>query len=143
MEKNYNYLKTLYSNFRDFQLHEGLYVEDYAPPGNSIFLYPAETEYNPYDFQEIQTFEIDFFIYEQNFTIGIVDEIINIYKRELIGKKRFNPELVIAEDYDFNQKVRKGKKANIKEVLYYYEQFSPDSLIKSGRKINDKYKKGK
>lgn len=66
-----------------------------------------------------------------------------IYKRELIGKKRFNPELVIAEDYDFNQKVRKGKKANIKEVLYYYEQFSPDSLIKSGRKINDKYKKGK
>lgn len=66
-----------------------------------------------------------------------------IYKRELIGNTRFNPELVIAEDYDFNQKVRKGKKANIKEVLYYYEQFSPDSLVKSGRKINDKYKKGK
>lgn len=66
-----------------------------------------------------------------------------IYKRELIGNTRFNPELVIAEDYDFNQKVRKGKKANIKEVLYYYEQWSPDSLVKSGRKINDKYKKGK
>lgn len=65
-----------------------------------------------------------------------------IYKRELIGNTRFNPELVIAEDYDFNQKVRKGKKANITEVLYYYEQFSPDSLVKSGRKINDKYKKG-
>lgn len=65
-----------------------------------------------------------------------------IYKKELIGNTRFNPELVIAEDYDFNQKVRKGKKANITEVLYYYEQFSPDSLIKSGRKINDKYKKG-
>lgn len=85
MEKNYNYLKSLYSNFRDFQLHEGLYVEDYAPPENSIFLYPAETEYNPYDFQEIQTFEIDFFIYEQNFTIGMVDEIINILKNSKIG----------------------------------------------------------
>lgn len=65
-----------------------------------------------------------------------------IYKKELIGNTRFNPELVIAEDYDFNQKVRKGKKANIKEVLYYYDQWSPDSLVKSGRKINDKYKKG-
>lgn len=65
-----------------------------------------------------------------------------IYKKELIGNTRFNPELVIAEDYDFNQKVRRGKKANITEVLYYYEQFSPDSLVKSGRKINNKYKKG-
>lgn len=65
-----------------------------------------------------------------------------IYKKELIGNTRFNPELVIAEDYDFNKRVRKGKKANITEILYYYEQFSPDSLIKSGRKINDKYKKG-
>ena len=64
------------------------------------------------------------------------------YKKELIGNTRFNPELVIAEDYDFNQKVRKGKKANITEVLYYYDQWSPDSLVKSGRKINDKYKKG-
>lgn len=65
-----------------------------------------------------------------------------IYKKELIGNTRFNPELVIAEDYQFNKKVRRGKKANITEVLYYYEQFSPDSLVKSGRKINDKYKKG-
>lgn len=65
-----------------------------------------------------------------------------IYKKSLIGNIRFNPELVIAEDYQFNKKVRRGKKANITEVLYYYEQFSPDSLIKSGRKINDKYLKG-
>lgn len=65
-----------------------------------------------------------------------------IYKKSLIGNIRFNPKLVIAEDYQFNKKVRRGKKANITEVLYYYEQFSPDSLIKSGRKINDKYKKG-
>ena len=64
------------------------------------------------------------------------------FKKSLIGNIRFNPKLVIAEDYQFNKKVKKGKKANITEVLYYYEQFSPDSLIKSGRKINDKYKKG-
>ena len=43
-----------------------------------------------------------------------------IYKKELIGKERFNPELIIAEDYDFNKRVRKGKKANIVKVLYYY-----------------------
>lgn len=63
-----------------------------------------------------------------------------IYKRELIGNIRFNPRLRIAEDYEFNQKVRKGKKANITEILYYYEQFSPDSLVNSGITYNDKYK---
>ena len=55
-----------------------------------------------------------------------------IYKRDLIGDVRFDKELRIAEDYKFNQEVRKGKRANIKEVLYYYEQFSPDSLVNSG-----------
>lgn len=63
-----------------------------------------------------------------------------IYKRELIGDTRFNPKLRIAEDYEFNKKVRKGKKANITEILYYYEQFSPDSLVNSGITYNDKYK---
>lgn len=62
-----------------------------------------------------------------------------IYKRELIGNIRFNPKLRIAEDYEFNKLVRKGKKANITEVLYYYEQFSPDSLVKSGITYNEKY----
>lgn len=62
-----------------------------------------------------------------------------IYKRELIGNIRFNPKLRIAEDYEFNKLVRKGKKANITEVLYYYEQFSPDSLVNSGITYNEKY----
>ena len=63
-----------------------------------------------------------------------------IYKKEIIGNIRFNPRLRIAEDYEFNKQVRKGKKANITEILYYYEQFSPDSLVNSGITYNDKYK---
>lgn len=55
-----------------------------------------------------------------------------IYKRDLIGDVRFDKELRIAEDYKFNQEVRKGKRANITDILYYYEQFSPDSLVNSG-----------
>lgn len=47
-----------------------------------------------------------------------------IYKRDLIGNERFNPNLRIAEDYDFNIRVRKGKKANIEKVLYYYNETS-------------------
>lgn len=47
-----------------------------------------------------------------------------IYKKEIIGKERFNPNLRIAEDYDFNIRVRKGKKANIEKVLYYYNETS-------------------
>lgn len=47
-----------------------------------------------------------------------------IYKKEIIGDERFNPNLRIAEDYDFNIRVRKGKKANIEKVLYYYNDTS-------------------
>lgn len=54
-----------------------------------------------------------------------------IYKRDLIGNERFSPDLVIAEDYDFNQRVRKGKRANLVEVLYYYQD-TPNSLTKRG-----------
>ena len=63
-----------------------------------------------------------------------------IYKRELIGDVRFDPKLKIAEDYNFNAQVRKGKKANITDVLYYYEEDSPDSLVNAGITYNDKYK---
>lgn len=55
-----------------------------------------------------------------------------IYKKDLIGDIRFNPELRIAEDYEFNQKVRKGKHRSIKKVLYYYNIDTPNSLIKGG-----------
>ena len=55
-----------------------------------------------------------------------------IYKRELIGNERFNEELVLAEDYDFNKRVRKGIRGNIKKVLYYYTN-NPNSLTKRNK----------
>ena len=62
-----------------------------------------------------------------------------IYKKELIGNERFKPELKMAEDYDFNQRVRKGKKANITKILYYYNETTPNSLTKQGQTYNEKY----
>lgn len=56
-----------------------------------------------------------------------------IYKRELIGNERFNPELRIAEDYDFNKRVRKGKRANIKDILYIYDMERPNSLCRPNK----------
>lgn len=63
-----------------------------------------------------------------------------IYKRELIGNHRFKPELKMAEDYCFNLEVRKGKKANITDILYYYNEDSENSLTKQGQTYNEKYK---
>lgn len=54
-----------------------------------------------------------------------------IYKREIIGDERFREDLVIAEDYDFNCRVRKGKEEIIYDVLYYYND-TPNSLMKRG-----------
>ena len=34
----------------------------------------------------------------------------------------------IAEDYDFNARVRKGKKENIIDILYFYNDNRKDSL---------------
>jgi len=71
------------------------------------------------------------------YTIRITDEPPDwnccvwdcVYKRVTIGDERFNPELKIAEDYDFNKRVKKGKKANIDKILYYYND-TPNSLLK-------------
>ena len=52
-----------------------------------------------------------------------------IYKKSIIGEERFNPDLIIWEDGEFNNRVRKGKKSNITEVLYYYND-TPNSLMK-------------
>jgi glycosyltransferase involved in cell wall biosynthesis len=52
-----------------------------------------------------------------------------IYKRETIGKERFNEQMKIAEDYDFNIRVRKGVKENITEVLYSYNNAREGSLF--------------
>ena len=43
-----------------------------------------------------------------------------IYKKELIGDIRFDETYNIGEDKVFNRKVRKGKRANIEEILYHY-----------------------
>lgn len=64
-----------------------------------------------------------------------------IYKKELIGENRFNPELKMAEDFNFNQKVRKGKKAIIPKILYYYNDLQPNSLTKQSTLFNEKYYK--
>lgn len=52
-----------------------------------------------------------------------------VYKKELIGDKRFNEKLVLAEDYDFNRKVRYGRFSNINKILYKYRN-NPNSLTK-------------
>lgn len=59
-----------------------------------------------------------------------------IYKRTLIGNKRFNKTKQISEDTDFNKEVRKGKKENIEDILYIYNSGREDSLT-------DLYSKGK
>lgn len=56
-----------------------------------------------------------------------------IYKKELIGNERFDPNLIIAEDYDFNKRVRKGTHNSITKILYYY-QFREGSLTKKEKK---------
>lgn len=84
----------------------------------------------------------------QTNTIIIVDEppkwnccVWNcIYKKDIIGEQRFNPIYKMAEDYDFNVRVRKGNKANITEILYYYNEDTPNSLCKQGDLYNKKFK---
>lgn len=63
-----------------------------------------------------------------------------IYKKDIIGNERFKPELKMAEDYDFNSRVRKGKRANITNIIYYYNEDTPNSLTKQGELYNSKYK---
>lgn len=54
-----------------------------------------------------------------------------VYSRNLIGDERFNPNLRIGEDYDFNLRVRKGESSLLERVLYYYRD-TPNSLMKRG-----------
>lgn len=56
-----------------------------------------------------------------------------VYKKSIIGEHRFREDLVLAEDYAFNQEVRKGRHSYINKVLYYYTN-NPDSLTKKDNK---------
>lgn len=61
-----------------------------------------------------------------------------LYKRELIGNKRFNPKK-LAEDKDFNLRVIEGKKENITDILYIYKERENSlmDLIKKGERTED------
>ena len=52
-----------------------------------------------------------------------------IYKKETIGNTRFREDLVIAEDYVFNQEVRKGKSRAISKVIYFYNTKNENSIM--------------
>lgn len=60
-----------------------------------------------------------------------------IYRRDLIGDERFDENRNLDEDGDFNRRVRKGKKANILDILYIYSwrerEDSLSSLYASGK----------
>jgi glycosyltransferase involved in cell wall biosynthesis len=43
-----------------------------------------------------------------------------IYKRKTMGNEKFNEEMKVGEDGDFNIRVRKGEKENIEDILYFY-----------------------
>ncbi|MDD4298972.1 MAG: glycosyltransferase [Bacilli bacterium] len=51
-----------------------------------------------------------------------------IYKRDLIGNTRFSTTKLINEDTEFNLIVRKGIKANILDIMYYYNNGRTESL---------------
>ena len=52
-----------------------------------------------------------------------------IYAKSLIGKNRFKEDLHYAEDWDFNKRIRRGKRENITKILYYYND-RPNSTCK-------------
>ena len=54
-----------------------------------------------------------------------------LYKRKLIGNERFNPELRIGEDLEFNLRVRKGTHKACEKIIYFYNIDTPNSLMKT------------
>lgn len=55
-----------------------------------------------------------------------------VYKRSMIGKVRFNPNKVVAEDAQFIRDVKEAgkKKAFIHDIMYLYRWNTPNSLTK-------------
>lgn len=54
-----------------------------------------------------------------------------VYKRSVIGNVRFDPKLVIGEDYKFNANISASTIERITKPIYYYRD-TPNSLIKRG-----------
>lgn len=54
-----------------------------------------------------------------------------VYKKEIIGDIRFDKKYNIGEDWEFNKIVRKGKRANILDILYYYRWNERDDNLSS------------
>lgn len=55
-----------------------------------------------------------------------------LYKRDVIGDIRFDPNLVIGEDYKFNASIITNNTTSIKKPIYYYRD-TPGSLMKRGK----------
>lgn len=51
-----------------------------------------------------------------------------VYKKEIIGSVRFDPKLRIAEDWDFNSKIKPRVSVCVKEPIYKYNQGRKGSL---------------
>ena len=51
-----------------------------------------------------------------------------VYNRNIIGQNRFDPNINYGEDKYFNEVVRKGKRLNIKEIIYQYTNLRENSL---------------
>ena len=51
-----------------------------------------------------------------------------VYRRDLIGEERFDADIVVGEDKDFNERVRKGLHSYIPKVLYVYNTDVEGSL---------------
>ena len=59
-----------------------------------------------------------------------------VYNRNIIGETRFDPKRNLAEDKYFNKEVRKGRKKNIVDIIYFYNWQRPNS-------ISSRYREGK
>lgn len=55
-----------------------------------------------------------------------------LYKRSIIGNVRFEPKLIIGEDYAFNANINASVIERITKPIYYYRD-TPNSLIKRGK----------
>lgn len=114
----------------------------------------VSTDYIEKIMNKIYTTDFDYLCFSWKFT-GEKDDIViikgepaswnhcvwnTIYKGSIIGE--FDEEVQIIEDGKFNSMYRKGKRANIEDVLYYYLWGRKDSLSKrfENKEIEIKFK---